>query len=114
MRVKITKGGTFGHPDPTKYGQVFRANTDEIVEVDEEQGAWLIELGRAVGKKKRKKKEVEIAPPPKEIEDPELHTFEEDPEEIEDPEDLELSSSGCEPCEEKKRKRGRPPGRRRL
>jgi hypothetical protein len=46
MKIKILKGGNFGHPDPKRYGENFYTKTGEIVECDEVIGARIIELGR--------------------------------------------------------------------
>jgi hypothetical protein len=102
MLVRITKGGKFAHPDPAKYGQTLYAVTDEVLELDDEQGKVLVSINRAV---KVTKREYEIAHP-QIIEEPE------DPEEIEVT-DESKTQAGCAPCKEKK-KRGRPPGRKRT
>jgi hypothetical protein len=91
MQIRITDGGKFAHPNPKFYTRPHLVvKTDDVIEVDDEQGNLIIGLGRAVQIvderliEVRKAEEVEVPPAAQYVE--------------EDP---------------PKRKRGRPPGKRR-
>ncbi len=87
MKIKILRGGNFGHPNPAMYGRNLYTLTGEIVEVDEEQGLMIIRLGR--GTEVDKEKLTEIVGP--ELTEPSAPDIEE---------------------EAPKKRRGRPPKKR--
>jgi hypothetical protein len=104
MRIKITDGGKFAHPDPPRGNQILHVSTGEIVEVDDQQGQMIINLGRA-------EKVADIAQKVTEVVGPtELET----PPQVETEAPQVLTSAALEPeeepSEEQPRRRGRPPG----
>jgi hypothetical protein len=90
MRIKITKGGNFAHPNPAFAGRPhLRLDTNEVYDVDEEQGQMIVDLGRAelVPEREFEVRKAEV------IEEPPTITTEEE--------------------EPPKKRRGRPPGKKR-
>lgn len=48
MKIKITKSGKFGHPDPIRTGhEVLAVFAGDVIEVDDEQGQHIVGTGYA-------------------------------------------------------------------
>jgi len=93
MRIKITKGGNFAHPNPKYAGRPhLRLDTGKEYDVDDEQGARIIQNGRA-----------ELVASEREFEVRKAEVVEEPP-----------AAEVEEVIEEPKKRRGRPPGQKKA